>query len=153
VVCLFLFLTGILFCTGAGLYFLCLFDHFVPLVLLFVIGFSETLVMSFYYGGFTFVQNFRLATGRNIGNGWAWLWKILPIVMLVLLGMAIYVEVIHPFDMISKPLPFWALVLGWCLATFPPLVIPLYGLIPVFQSQMYGEEEARLVTDERYQGL
>jgi len=153
IVCLLLFLSGILFSTGIGLYLLCIFDHYVPMILLFIIGLSEALVIGYYYGAFTFVRNFRMATEKNIGIFWPSLWKILPLLMVILIGLAIYAEITVPLTVATIPLPLWATVLGWCLAVIPILVIPICGIIPFIRNCTTNDEKARLIADVRYQGL
>nr|CAD7412345.1 unnamed protein product [Timema poppensis] len=104
-VCLICFLVGLIFCTGAGEYWLTLFDSFAGTIGLVLVALLETLAVMYVYGHenpfrgtlfpalntsndpcFRFTQDIEDMTGYRPGFYWQITWRLLgPLLMLCVL--------------------------------------------------------------------
>lgn len=84
--CLLCFLLGIIFTTGAGEYWLKLFDSFAGTIGLVVVALMEMISVIFIYGHEKFTQDIYDMTGYRPGLFWQVTWRFLaPVIMTIIL--------------------------------------------------------------------
>ena len=133
------FLSGLMYTSHAGGFWLHISDHFVPLFLTICVALSECLVVSILYGARKLVR--QLAAQDRRGE-WFWVtsWRfILPCVLSVLLVLQIISEAREPFS----GYPAWAIGIGSILAVGPTLFIPIFFVFPHL-ARNYVEAEAEV---------
>ncbi|XP_077269484.1 sodium- and chloride-dependent transporter XTRP3 [Temnothorax americanus] len=82
VVCVTCFFVGLIFCTGAGEYWLKMFDSFAGTIGLVIIALMEMLSVIFVYGHEKFTKDIEEMTGYKPGPYWQITWRFLaPIIM------------------------------------------------------------------------
>ncbi|XP_058795871.1 sodium- and chloride-dependent transporter XTRP3 isoform X2 [Phymastichus coffea] len=134
VLCLTSFIVGLIFCTGAGEYWLKMFDSFAGTIGLVLVALMEIIAVVFVYGHKKFTQDIADMTGYRPGLYWQVTWRFLaPIIMVAIL----ITSVISMF--IKKPsYSAWDASLGltilmdypdWVLAI--AAVIILVGIAPI----------------------
>lgn len=85
-VCLICFLLGIVFTTGAGEYWLKMFDSFAGTIGLVVVALMEMVAVIYVYGHEKFTQDIYDMTGVRPGLYWQITWRFLaPLIMIVIL--------------------------------------------------------------------
>lgn len=85
-VCVICFFVGLLFCTGAGEYWLKMFDSFAGTIGLVVVALTEMIAVIFIYGHEKFSQDIYDMTGYRPGLFWQITWRFLaPLLMTVIL--------------------------------------------------------------------
>ncbi|XP_022906490.1 sodium-dependent neutral amino acid transporter B(0)AT3 isoform X2 [Onthophagus taurus] len=90
VVCLICFFMGLIFTTGAGEYWLKLFDSFAGTIGLVVVAFMEMIAVIYIYGHKKFTQDIFDMTGVRPGIFWQFTWRFLaPLIMFVILVSSI----------------------------------------------------------------
>ena len=125
VICVLMFLIGLPFTSSIGYYLLDVFDHFVVLFALMIIGIVECLVVAWFYGPIKFKKLVKEETGQNLWHIITFIWMfITPSILVVLVIVQIIEEVKYPFG----GYPTWALVMGW-VAAFAPVAALLLGLL------------------------
>ncbi|XP_033225106.1 sodium- and chloride-dependent transporter XTRP3 isoform X2 [Belonocnema kinseyi] len=133
-VCIFCFLVGLIFCTGAGEYWLKMFDSFAGTIGLVLVALMEMLAVIFVYGHERFTTDIENMTGYRPGWYWQITWRFLaPIIMIAIL----ITSVVSMF--IKKPTyPAWNASLGktentiypdWVLAIAVGII--LIGIAPI----------------------
>lgn len=96
VVCFICFSMGLIFTTGAGEYWLKMFDSFAGTIGLVVVALMEMISVIYIYGHKKFTQDIYDMTGIRPGWYWQITWRYLaPVIMIVILSSAI-------IDMILK---------------------------------------------------
>lgn len=92
--CFICFALGLLFVTGAGVYWLSLFDSYGAQGLT-IIALAETLAVMYVYGGDRFLQDIHKMAGVQLGMYWKLMWKVLaPLLLFVVLLATLYKEII-----------------------------------------------------------
>ncbi|CAD5222395.1 unnamed protein product [Bursaphelenchus xylophilus] len=133
----FLFFTlGIPFCSGAGLYWIVLFEKFVATWSLIGIAFFEVTVICWVYGADNFLDNIRwmIHFYPPVYILWKVVWKfICPMVFLGILT-CIWLDY-KPISYNGVQFPFWATVLGWVISAVPLIVIIITGLIMICRAE------------------
>ena len=126
--CFFGLLVGILFTTGAGLYWLDIVDHWMNNYGLVVIGFLECIAIGWFYGTKKLrdyvneVSDFRI--------GWWWDLTIKWITPLVL-GWALVANAVEEFKTPYESYPTWALIAGgWSVVALIIVVAAVLTAIP-----------------------
>jgi len=124
-VCLIGFLAGIIYTTGAGLYFLDIVDHFVTSYNLIFVGVCQAVLVGWIYGAEKLRREINQVSDWKLGKWWNWTVKYLIVpILTVLLIWNLTGDLSSPYE----NYPAWALGIGW-LAFLIPLVIS--GLIVV----------------------
>ncbi|KRT86769.1 neurotransmitter transporter, partial [Oryctes borbonicus] len=95
-VCVICFFVGLLFCTGAGEYWLKMFDSFAGTIGLVVVALMEMIAVIFIYGHEKFSQDIYDMTGYRPGLFWQVTWRFLaPLLMTVILISSIVTMAIN----------------------------------------------------------
>ena len=113
-VCVVGFLAGLLFCTHAGLIWLDIVDHWINAYGLVGVGLFEAILVGWAYKTIKFKQHINSRSEIKIGIIWEICVKfVTPAVLVVTLIMAIYKELMVPYE----GYPMWSLVVGgWLVA-------------------------------------
>mmetsp|Transcript_14895 Transcript_14895/g.35352 ORF Transcript_14895/g.35352 Transcript_14895/m.35352 type:complete len:603 (+) Transcript_14895:429-2237(+) len=116
------FLTGLIYVSRAGLHWISLADHFVPMFLTILTALGECVLLARKYGIVRLLAELAEATGerilvRPLGVLWGWL---IPIVLSVLFFAQLYAEGARPFG----GYPTWFVAIGW-LAGVGPMTLAL----------------------------
>ncbi|XP_033203903.1 sodium- and chloride-dependent transporter XTRP3 isoform X1 [Bombus vancouverensis nearcticus] len=86
VVCTVCFFVGLIFCTGAGEYWLKMFDSFAGTIGLVMVALMEMISVIFVYGHEKFTKDIEEMTGYRPGIYWQFTWRFLaPIIMVCIL--------------------------------------------------------------------
>ncbi|XP_014475460.1 PREDICTED: sodium- and chloride-dependent transporter XTRP3 isoform X1 [Dinoponera quadriceps] len=86
VVCTVCFFVGLIFCTGAGEYWLKMFDSFAGTIGLVMVALMEMISVIFVYGHEKFTKDIEEMTGHRPGAYWQFTWRFLaPIIMVCIL--------------------------------------------------------------------
>ncbi|XP_029658938.1 sodium- and chloride-dependent transporter XTRP3 [Formica exsecta] len=86
VVCVVCFFVGLIFCTGAGEYWLKMFDSFAGTIGLVMVALMEMISVIFVYGHEKFTKDIEEMTGYRPGIYWQVTWRFLaPIIMVCIL--------------------------------------------------------------------
>ncbi|XP_023287965.1 sodium- and chloride-dependent transporter XTRP3 isoform X2 [Orussus abietinus] len=134
VVCVVCFFVGLIFCTGAGEYWLKMFDSFAGTIGLVMVALMEMISVIFVYGHEKFTKDIEEMTGYRPGLYWQVTWRFLaPIIMVCILVSSI----VSMF--IKKPqYSAWNASLGVAIPTSYPswvlaiaVVIILSGIAPI----------------------
>lgn len=119
VVCLIGFLAGIIFTTGAGLYFLDIVDHFVTNYNLIIIGILQAVLVGWVYGADKLRLFMNEVSEVKTGKWWNFSIKyIIPIALIGLLLNQFWKEIRVPYE----GYPAWALAVGWGVVAIPLLI-------------------------------
>lgn len=98
-VCLSALLIGLIFCTGAGEYWVGMFDTFAGSMGLIVIAFFETIVISYVYGHKKFSDDIEKMIGERPGIYWQAMWRFIsPLTIFSIVVASVYYRVTHPPD-------------------------------------------------------
>ncbi|EZA53055.1 Sodium-dependent neutral amino acid transporter B(0)AT1 [Ooceraea biroi] len=90
VVCFMCFCVGFIFCTGAGEYWLKMFDSFAGTIGLVMVALMEMISVVFVYGHEKFTKDIEEMTGYRPGVYWQVTWRFLaPIIMVCILVSSI----------------------------------------------------------------
>ncbi|OAD62445.1 Sodium-dependent neutral amino acid transporter SLC6A17 [Eufriesea mexicana] len=90
VVCTVCFFVGLIFCTGAGEYWLKMFDSFAGTIGLVMVALMEMVSVIFIYGHEKFTKDIEEMTGYRPGTYWQFTWRFLaPIIMVCILVSSI----------------------------------------------------------------
>ncbi|XP_011879074.1 PREDICTED: sodium- and chloride-dependent transporter XTRP3 isoform X2 [Vollenhovia emeryi] len=134
VVCVICFFVGLIFCTGAGEYWLKMFDSFAGTIGLVIVALMEMISVVFVYGHEKFTKDIEEMTGYKPGPYWQFTWRFLaPIIMVCILLFSI----VSMF--IKKPqYSAWNAATGEAVPTSYPgwvlgiaVVIILAGIAPI----------------------
>ncbi|XP_067629253.1 sodium-dependent neutral amino acid transporter B(0)AT3 isoform X2 [Eurosta solidaginis] len=134
VVCLFCFIVGFIFCTGAGEYWLKMFDSFAGTIGLVVVALMETIAVVYIYGHERFTEDIYQMTGYRPGIYWQLTWRYIgPVIMVAILVSSIVFMVIK-----NPTYGAWNAQLGSIQqANYPPwvmgiaLAMILAGVLPM----------------------
>ncbi|CAH1717250.1 unnamed protein product [Chironomus riparius] len=144
VVCLFCFIVGLIFTTGAGEYWLKMFDSFAGTLGLVVVAFMEMIAVIYVYGHKKFTEDIYQMTGYRPGWYWQLTWRYIgPGLMSILLVASVwgYIKEVPKYKAWDAVLgkgvelhyPNWvmAIALGMIFAGILPM--PLVYLLRRFQ--------------------
>lgn len=121
-ICLAAFVTGILYTTRAGLYFLDIVDHFVTSYNLIIVGILQAIAGGWLYGAESLRRYINEVSEWKIGKWWNFSIKwMIPIVLMVLLVTQLSTDLKTPYE----GYPAWALGLGWATVLIPFLLFVL----------------------------
>ncbi|KAG5865600.1 hypothetical protein JTB14_020734 [Gonioctena quinquepunctata] len=144
VVCLICFLVGIIFTTGAGEYWLSMFDSFAGTIGLVVVAFLEMVSVIYVYGHEKFTKDIHEMTGVKPGLYWQITWRFLaPFIMAVILISSVISMIIdHPKyqawnkeegDVVATPYPSWVMGIAIVMILAGILPIPIVFLLRRYQ--------------------
>lgn len=95
--CLSSLLIGLIFCTGAGEYWLGMFDTFAGSMGLIVIAFFETIVISYVYGHKKFSSDIEKMIGVWPGLYWQATWRFIsPLTIFSIVVASVYYRITNP---------------------------------------------------------
>ena len=115
VVCIAGFVMGIIFTTGAGMYFLDIVDHFAAEYGLLIIGLLECIIIGWFFGTEKLRQYINDVSDWKITKFWLFSIRyIIPIACTILIVRQVIQEVISPYG----GYPLWALSIGWGVILF-----------------------------------
>ncbi|XP_054276986.1 sodium-dependent neutral amino acid transporter B(0)AT3 isoform X2 [Macrosteles quadrilineatus] len=143
-VCGICFIVGLIFCTGAGEYWLKMFDSFAGTIGLVMIALLEMVAVMFIYGHEKFTQDIEDMTGYRPGLYWQVTWRFLaPLIMFCILASSIAFRIIekpsyHAWNgelgqTEEKPYPGWVLVIAVLMIIASVIPILLVFLLRRFQ--------------------
>ncbi len=126
--CLFGFMVGLLFATGAGLYWLDIVDHWMNNYGLVVIGFLECIAIGWFYGTKKLRDYINEVSDFQIG----WWWDLfIKWITPLALGWALVANVVEEFKTPYEGYPAWALIAGgWSVVALIIIVAAILTAIP-----------------------
>ncbi|CAG9864071.1 unnamed protein product [Phyllotreta striolata] len=144
ILCLVCFCLGIIFTTGAGEYWLSMFDSFAGTVGLVVVAFMEMIAVIYVYGHEKFTKDILDMTGYKPGPYWQFTWRYFaPILMVVILASSIVQMFIEnpkyqawsqeEGDVIPTPYPPWVMGIAISMILAGILPIPIVFLLRRYQ--------------------
>ncbi|CAH0551934.1 unnamed protein product [Brassicogethes aeneus] len=144
VVCIVCFFVGLIFTTGAGEYWLSMFDSFAGTIGLVVVALMEMISVVYVYGHERFTKDIHDMTGIKPGIYWQVTWRYLaPGIMVVILVSSIISMLInHPMyaawsaekgDVVNTPYPSWVLAIAITMVLAGILPIPIVFLLRRYQ--------------------
>ncbi|XP_047500114.1 sodium- and chloride-dependent transporter XTRP3A-like isoform X2 [Penaeus chinensis] len=150
-VCLSALLIGLIFCTGAGEYWVGMFDTFAGSMGLIVIAFFETIVISYVYGHKKFSDDIEKMIGERPGIYWQAMWRFIsPLTIFSIVVASVYYRVTHPPDYpawkaemgnaVKEPYPGWAMFVCLLLLMGGFLPIPVVYFMRRFQCTRFDHD-------------
>ncbi|KAH8401189.1 hypothetical protein KR009_003560 [Drosophila setifemur] len=144
VVCLFCFIVGFIFCTGAGEYWLKMFDSFAGTIGLVVVALMEMIAVIFIYGHERFTEDIYQMTGYRPGLYWQLTWRYIgPVIMVCILASSVVFMVIRnptygawnaDLGMVEqKNYPSWVMGVALAMILAGVLPMPIVFLMRSFQ--------------------
>ncbi|KAF7268880.1 sodium- and chloride-dependent transporter XTRP3 isoform X4 [Rhynchophorus ferrugineus] len=142
--CLTCFVIGLIFTTGAGEYWLSMFDSFAGTIGLVVVALMEMIAVIYVYGHERFTNDIYEMTGYKPGLYWQITWRFLaPSIMVVILTSSIVSMLVEPLeysawsaeqgDSVKKSYPGWVLAIAACMILAGILPIPIVFLLRRYQ--------------------
>uniref|UniRef100_A0A3Q3VW68 Transporter n=1 Tax=Mola mola TaxID=94237 RepID=A0A3Q3VW68_MOLML len=131
-----LYLLGLPCVTRAGIYWVTLIDQFVGTwVLLFLVLF-EIIGVCYIYGGNRFIKDIEMMLGKKSCTFWLW-WRtcwfcLSPCIIVILVWSLMSNE---PPIYGGVKYPVWGLALGWCMAAFVLLWIPVIAVYKLIRAE------------------
>ncbi|MFO7639500.1 MAG: sodium-dependent transporter [bacterium] len=130
---------GLIFTTGAGLYWLDIVDRFMEHFGLIVVLLVECIVLGWFFKTEDLRRHLNAVSSTRLGAWWPWFIRIVcPAILAVLLVIALVREISRPYE----GYPVRALLIaGWGVAAFLPL---LAILLSVVRGKRTGEEQVEV---------
>jgi len=133
-----------IFCTGAGEYWLMMFDTFAGSMGLIVIAFFESVVVAYVYGHKKFTDDIEKMVGDRPGFFWQIMWRfITPVTIFVIVVASVVYRIYSPPQYNAykqdlargekEPYPGWAMFVAMALLLGGVLPIPVVYLMRRFQ--------------------
>ncbi|XP_072948121.1 sodium- and chloride-dependent transporter XTRP3 isoform X2 [Epargyreus clarus] len=143
-VCMFCFFVGLIFTTGAGEYWLKMFDSFAGTIGLVVIALLEMVAVVYIYGHERFSNDIYEMTGYRPGWYWQLTWRYVgpAIVSCILLSSLVFMIITPPTygawnaelgRVVQLPYPNWVLGIAVAMILAGVLPIPVVLLLRRFQ--------------------
>ncbi|KAH3833324.1 hypothetical protein DPMN_106630 [Dreissena polymorpha] len=127
ILCLTLFLIGLLFTTKMGVYIVFFVDRYVTRIAPFIVVLLECCGLMYIFGARKFMHNIEDMMGHKNSPWWTATWKfITPCVLLGLISCTFIFPVSKKFKDILYP--DWSEILGWCLSLAPCVCIPTFAV-------------------------
>jgi len=137
-------LIGMIFCTGAGEYWLMMFDTFAGSMGLIVIAFFESVVVAYVYGYKKFTDDVESMTGERPGIFWQVMWRfITPVTIFVIVVASVVYRIYSPPQYnaykqelgrgVKEEYPGWAMFVAMALLLGGVLPIPVVYFMRRFQ--------------------
>ena len=118
-VCFVSFVLGIIFTTGAGLYFLDLIDHFITNFGLVIVGIFEAIAIGWIFGAEKLRTYINSVSDWKVGKWWNYAIKYFVPAVLIIMVVA---QFINETKENYGGYPGWAIAVGW-LTVIIPIVI------------------------------
>ena len=119
IVCLLGLLSGIIFTTNAGLYFLDVIDHFVNSYTLIAVGILECIAVGWVFGAEKLRVYVNKVSDIKIGKWWNFMIKY---AVPVILAVTVIIQLTKEFAAPYENYPQWAIWLGWISVIVPFIV-------------------------------
>ncbi|KAJ8963444.1 hypothetical protein NQ318_018924 [Aromia moschata] len=143
-VCLICFLVGLIFTTGAGEYWLTMFDSFAGTIGLVVVACMEMISVIYIYGHEKFTKDIHDMTGIRPGIYWQVTWRFLAPLILVVILISSIVSMVrnHPeyqawnrekAGVESLKYPIWVLGIAVSMIVASILPIPIVFILRRYQ--------------------
>ncbi len=114
---------GVIFTTGAGLYYLDIVDHFVVNYGFVIVGILEAIAVGWFMKGDKLKKYINKTSKLQLGALWSFAIKFfIPGFLTILLGYTVYTEINAPYE----GYPMWALL---CVGVLPLALAPFIGAI------------------------
>lgn len=134
-ICLALFIPGLIMATDAGKYWVDLFDEYTCLFCLHVIAVFEVVAMSWVYGAERVADDIKKMTGRGPPRFVVFLWKwAIPPILVGLLLTTFKTKLAADLGAVGDgSMPGWIFAISWMLALWGPITILWFLLRPCSQ--------------------
>ncbi|XP_041639220.1 sodium- and chloride-dependent neutral and basic amino acid transporter B(0+) [Cheilinus undulatus] len=135
--CSVLYLLGLPCVTRAGIYWVTLIDQFVASWVLLFLALFEVIGIAYIYGGNRFIKDIEMMIGNKSFAFWLW-WRacwffISPCIIVVILVWSVIT--LKPPTYGDVLYPAWGLALGWCMAVFVLLWIPIIAVYKLVKAE------------------
>ncbi|XP_034726230.1 sodium- and chloride-dependent neutral and basic amino acid transporter B(0+) [Etheostoma cragini] len=132
-----LYLLGLPCITRAGIYWVTLIDQFAGSWVLLFLVLLEIIGVCYIYGGNRFIKDIEMMIGKKSFIFWLW-WRacwffISPCIILVILIWSLMT--FTPPSYGGVQFPVWGLVLGWCIAAFILLWVPVIAVYALMRAE------------------
>ncbi|CAL8087688.1 unnamed protein product [Calicophoron daubneyi] len=127
-VCLIEFVLGLILVTRAGFYYFELFDNYATAFSVVVIGFLESLVISYLYGAQRLLHDVECMVGklrRSTHIWWLVNWYVLVPMMTFAIIVSTFVNHAQAAASERKRFPIWAIISGWIIACLSFIPFPI----------------------------
>jgi NSS family neurotransmitter:Na+ symporter len=133
-VCIFGLISGLIFTTFAGLYYLDIVDHFITHYGLVFVGLLETVAIGWVYGAEKLRSYINDVSEVRIGRWWTYLIKyVIPVLLAFLLVSSFITDVVNPYE--GYPL--------WSLLTFGLGILGIIALVSFLFAHFSKPEEEK----------
>ncbi|XP_078403082.1 sodium- and chloride-dependent neutral and basic amino acid transporter B(0+)-like isoform X1 [Cetorhinus maximus] len=137
VICLLLYLFGLVCVTQAGIYWVNLIDHFCAGWGLLITGGLEFIGISWIYGVNRFIKDIEMMIGERNWLFWLW-WRlcwifISPCLLAVILIWSLATFASPTYGSVEYPV--WATALGWCMIIFCIMWIPIVAVMKIIRAK------------------
>lgn len=120
--CVILFIIGLFFTTGSGLYWLDIIDHYINTFMLLIIGILEAVVIGWIFGAERLREYLNGLSTWNMGSWYDICLKVIvPVILIVLLGLNVISEITEPYggyDPLALAMGFTLVVVMGTLASY-----------------------------------
>ncbi|ESN95588.1 hypothetical protein HELRODRAFT_179366 [Helobdella robusta] len=127
VACFAFYLFGLILVTNGGFYYLNLVDFYLGGVPLLIAGLLEFVAVIYIYGYSNFAMDIKMMLGRKVPMFFTIAWYFISPALLLIVTVAAFVQMDVPVLM-NRPLPFWAVVVGWMFVLLTLISIPVWFL-------------------------
>uniref|UniRef100_A0A8C4GEP0 Transporter n=1 Tax=Dicentrarchus labrax TaxID=13489 RepID=A0A8C4GEP0_DICLA len=129
--CSVLYFLGLPCVTRAGIYWVTLIDQFVASWVLLFLALFEIIGVCYIYGGNRFIKDIEMMLGNKSFTFWLW-WRacwffLSPCIIVVILVWSLMTFTPPSYEAVQ--FPDWGLALGWCMAVFVLLWIPVVAVM------------------------
>ncbi|XP_026479366.1 sodium-dependent dopamine transporter-like [Ctenocephalides felis] len=128
------FLVGLVSCTQGGFYFFQLLDRYAAGYSILVAVLFESIAVSWIYGTERFCQDIKDMIGFSPGIYWKVCWKFVAPIFLIFITMYGLLGY-EPLTYEGYVYPYWANVMGWCIAGSSVAMIPIMAVIKILQTK------------------
>lgn len=135
------FLSGLLYATQGGLYWLDIVDHFLSIYALLIVGILESIIIGWVFGAEKLRQYINRVSEIKVGKWFNLSVKyITPIALIVILAFTLNDEIKNPYE----GYPVWALLTGFAILIATPIVALILSKIPPKDKDYYKSAEIEL---------
>ncbi|CAO1367739.1 unnamed protein product [Diamesa serratosioi] len=121
------FVVGLLSCTQGGFYFFQLLDRYAAGYSILIAVFFEAVAVSWIYGTKRFCSDIQDMIGFPPGRYWIYCWRYMaPLFLLFIIFFGLFNY--EPLTHADYNYPWWANVLGWCIAISSMIMIPAMAI-------------------------
>ena len=118
-VCFVCFLSGLIFTTRSGLYFLDIVDHYITSYGLVIVGLMQAIVVGWLYKTRDLQEYINSTTKTKLSNWWIICIKfIAPVLLIYLFINQLIIDIKTPYE----GYPYWAQLIGWGVFIVPLII-------------------------------